>query len=68
MLDRTKNQIGSGPELRLSAIFKWYRADFEAAAGSLPAFLQRYGDGTGGVRAGAPIRFLDYDWSLNGNW
>ncbi len=68
LLDRAKNQIAPDSELRLSSIFKWYRSDFEAAAGSLQAFIQRHWTGGGVIRADAPIRFLDYDWSLNGHW
>jgi hypothetical protein len=68
LLDPTKNQIARDSELRLSSIFKWYRSDFEAAAGSLQAFIQRYWKGGGVIGADAPIRFLDYDWSLNGEW
>ncbi len=68
LLDRTKNQIDADSELRLSSIFKWYRADFEKAAGSLQAFIQQHWKGSSVIRADAPIRFLDYDWSLNGHW
>lgn len=67
LLDRTKNQIAPESELRLSPIFAWYRPDFEATAGSLQAFIQRHWHGAA-IRASAPIRFLDYDWSLNGKW
>jgi hypothetical protein len=66
LLDRTKNDIGPGPELRVSALFKWYRADFDSAAGDLRGFIQRYWSGT--IREDAAIRFLDYDWTLNGQW
>ena len=68
LLDRSKNQIAPGPELKLSSIFKWYRSDFETERGSLQAFVLRYWRGAGVVRANAPIKFLDYDWSLNGHW
>ncbi len=68
LLDRSKNQITPGPELKLSSIFKWYRSDFETGAGSLQTFVLRYGKGAEGVRANAPIKFLRYDWSLNGDW
>jgi hypothetical protein len=68
LLDRTKNQIDADSDLRLSSILKWYRADFETAAGSLQAFIQRHWKEGGVIRADAPIRFLDYDWSLNGHW
>jgi hypothetical protein len=54
--------------LYLSSIFKWFRSDFERAAGTLPAFVARYLEpshaaalSNGTVR----IVFLDYDWSLN---
>jgi hypothetical protein len=52
--------------MELSSIFKWYREDFEAEDVTLQRFIQRH--------AGAPIdpeaqiRFLDYDWGLNGDW
>lgn len=55
--------------LRLSSIFKWFRGDFEAAAGTLPAFFARWVDGptAEAIRGGeVRIEFLDYDWSLNG--
>ena len=68
LLDRARNHIGPNSRLELSSIFKWYRPDFEAAAGSVQGFIQRYGHGGGAIRADAPIRFLDYDWALNGHW
>jgi hypothetical protein len=55
---------------RLSMIFKWFRSDFEAAAGSLPAYVSRYvtDEALGrDLASGAyTITFLDYDWNLNG--
>ena len=45
------------------------RADFEKAAGSLPAFVARYVDPATAAalrEPGVRIEFLDYDWSLNG--
>jgi hypothetical protein len=68
LLDRSKNQVARDSELRLSAIFQWYRGDFEAAAGSLQAFIQRHWNEPGAIRPDARIRFLDYDWSINGHW
>ncbi|WP_254967962.1 DUF547 domain-containing protein [Cyanobium sp. CH-040] len=57
--------------LHCSPIFRWYRADFEAVAPSLAAYiLPRLAT----IPAGAPgessqpdpaLRFLPYDWSLN---
>lgn len=54
--------------LRVSRIFDWYRDDFEAAAGSLRAYLARYLTGTAreaALDASYGIEFLEYDWSLN---
>lgn len=54
--------------LWLSSIFKWFRGDFEAAAGTLPAFVARYTDEPTAEelrRDGVHVEFLDYDWSLN---
>lgn len=56
--------------LYLSSIFKWFRADFEAAAGTLTAFVARYAEPAVHERLArggdARVEFLDYDWSLNG--
>jgi len=54
--------------LSLSSIFKWFRGDFEAAAGTLPAFVARYADESTAEalrRSGVHVEFLEYDWSLN---
>ena len=67
LADPARNRITPGGELQLSSIFKWYRGDFEAAAGSLPAFLARHWKGAP-LRGDEPIHFLAYDWSLNGHW
>jgi len=58
-------RTGRSSSLYLSSIFKWFRRDFEATGGSLPAYVGRY---LSDPRATAPdvrIEFLDYDWSLN---
>jgi hypothetical protein len=68
LLDRSKNRLAPGVELQLSSIFKWYRPDFEGDAGSLPEFLARHWRGEGTLRGDERIRFLDYDWGLNGHW
>jgi hypothetical protein len=68
--DPSKNRFDARTRtLSLSAIFKWFRADFESVAGTLPEFVARYTDeGTArALRAGGiRVEFLDYDWSLNG--
>lgn len=61
--DPTRNRWDPAKNtLFLSSIFKWFRGDFEAAAGSLGAFVGRYLDP---AAANADIEFLDYDWALN---
>ena len=68
--DGTKNRYDAGSRvLSLSSIFKWYREDFEKASGSLPGFFARFANPatanalkTDDVK----VKFLDYDWSLNG--
>jgi hypothetical protein len=56
----------------VSSIFEWYRADFEAAAGSLPAWLARYVDEPASraalLEGRLAIRHLPYDWDLNGRY
>ncbi len=55
--------------LELSPLFRWYREDFEAAAGSVAAFVAPYLAAEAAERrriAAATVRYLDYDWSLNG--
>ncbi len=67
--DPTRNRYDPASRtLALSSIFKWFRGDFEAAAGTLPAFVARYADEPTAEelrRGGVRIEFLDYDWSLN---
>ncbi len=68
--DTTKNRFDASTRtLHLSSIFDWFHEDFERAARSLPELVARYADtataaaiSSGNVR----VRFLDYDWSLNG--
>ena len=66
--DERWNSIAPGKPWRLSKIFDWYAADFEAAAGSVPAYVMRY---AAPARAGTvdptQVRWTTrgYDWSLN---
>ncbi len=76
--DRSRNRYDAGSgRLELSRIFDWYKADFEKGGSgfaSVSQFLARYADfvadeavGRALVRRGQlPIRYLDYDWTLNG--
>jgi len=70
LADPTKNRFDAkSGTVGLSSIFKWFREDFEEAAGSLPAFVARYVDPATAAalrEPGVRIEFLDYDWSLNG--
>jgi hypothetical protein len=75
--DRTRNRFDAvAGRLELSPIFDWYKADFEKGGqgtSSVHQFLARYADfiadeavGHALVRRGKlPIRYLDYDWTLN---
>jgi hypothetical protein len=53
--------------LRLSRIFDWYRTDFESD-GSLQDWVRPYVPALAALDSAedVEIRFLDYDWSLNG--
>ena len=54
----------------ISKIFDWFEADFERAAGSVQKYLAGYlADPEAALhlaRDGFEVRYLDYDWSLNG--
>ncbi|MDQ6992224.1 MAG: DUF547 domain-containing protein [Mariprofundus sp.] len=73
--DRSRNRL-EGDQLKVSSIFKWYRADFEKGWGgihSLPEFFARYASSlslsaqqlTALQNSKVDIEFLDYDWHLN---
>ncbi|MBX3180874.1 MAG: DUF547 domain-containing protein [Candidatus Hydrogenedentes bacterium] len=67
--DADKNRVDIEHEkLYLSPIFKWYRDDFEAASGSLVAFVAPYLSPNADLDMAAKydVEFTDYDWSLNG--
>ncbi len=70
LADRRKNRFDPASRtLELSSIFKWYRGDFESAAGSVEAYVARYAPDALAQAArqiNARIAFLEYDWSLNG--
>jgi hypothetical protein len=70
LADSARNQFDPKTRtLRLSEIFKWFRGDFEAAAGNLLAFVARYVVAATAAALKAPgvaLEFLPYDWSLNG--
>lgn len=62
--DAGKNSFdGKSKTLRLSPIFEWYAADFEAETGSVAGFLKEYIVGL--PPGGYIIVYTEYDWSLN---
>jgi len=69
--DGTRNRFDPGrSQAFLSEIFAWYRQDFSQDAGSVQKYLARYA-GEPGVaellaKDGFKVRYLDYDWNLNG--
>jgi hypothetical protein len=69
--DSTRNRydLDSGVA-RVSKIFKWFAEDFETAAGSVPRYIASFVDNEEVAAAlrndRFKLRYLDYDWSLNG--
>jgi hypothetical protein len=64
--DTRKNRFDAAANtLYLSPIFDWFRADFEAVAGSPPAYAARYLDDPRAGGRDVRIEFTEYDWSLN---
>lgn len=53
------NTLGKN-EIKVSKIFEWYGEDF----GDVASFVLRYADKT--VKPSAQVKFLEYDWKLNG--
>ena len=55
-------------QLELSSIFKWFAADFGGEDG-VRAFVARYASWPDqaalATRSAVPVRYLDYDWTLN---
>ncbi len=68
LTDRSRNHIDPARKLAVSTIFKWYEDDFKADAGSVENFIKRHWPRKDRFASDLPVRFLDYDWSLNGTW
>ena len=69
--DGTRNRYDVGRKIAfLSSIFSWYAADFARDAGSVQKYLSRYVSDPAAAELlasdGFEIRFVDYDWELNG--
>lgn len=60
--DPKRNQL-SAKKVQISQIFNWFKGDF-TKQGSLIDFLNKYSNTP--IRKNAKVRFLTYDWSLNG--
>ncbi len=61
-INSEKNFLG-GEEIKLSLIFSWFKKDFTKDR-TLKEFLKLYAKGS--VNEKAKIKYLEYDWSLNG--
>ncbi|WP_379665157.1 DUF547 domain-containing protein [Pseudotenacibaculum haliotis] len=61
--DPTRNKLGK-KKVEISEIFNWFKGDF-TANGSVIDYINRYADTP--VNKKAKIKYLTYDWSLNGN-
>lgn len=71
--DGTRNRFDPGRRIAfVSRIFDWYRKDFAAEAGSVQQYLARYVDDPAAAeilrRDGFELRYVDYDWDLNGSY
>ena len=60
--DSTRNQL-SPKKVQISEIFNWFKGDF-TANGSVIDYINRYAETP--VNKKARIKYLTYDWSLNG--
>ena len=61
-INSDRNLLG-GEKIKLSLIFNWFKKDFTKHR-TLKEFLKLYAKG--GVNEKAKIKYLEYDWSLNG--
>jgi uncharacterized membrane protein YdjX (TVP38/TMEM64 family) len=67
--DRWFRLAADGKDVWLTSLYRWYRGDFEQVAGSVVGFAAWYAPGLKSIldTGRTPtIRWLDYDWSLNG--
>jgi len=62
--------VVDGEDVRISALFDWFGADFVERYGSATAFVERYSPDADRPRVSAAVgrnrySWLDYDWTLN---
>jgi len=66
--DRSRNRYRRG-RLEVSKLFDWYAEDFEPRARYFSRYAEVLADDAAGrariAAGGAPLAFLDYDWTLN---
>lgn len=60
--DTSRNKI-TATSVEISKIFDWYGVDFNTGGKTVIDFLNRYGMG---VKPGTEVKYMEYDWSLNG--
>ena len=60
--DSSRNKL-SAKKVEISEIFNWFKGDF-TANGSVIDYINKYADSP--VNKKAKIKYLTYDWSLNG--
>lgn len=70
--DPSRNRFAKADKIaQLSEIFKWFQEDFAKSAGSVQRFVAKYVNdpeaASGLSQDGYRLKYLDYDWSLNGN-
>lgn len=60
--DPLRNRVTAG-KAELSQIFSWYSGDFNEAAGSVRAYVNKYAKVK--LDPGGKISYIDYNWELN---
>lgn len=61
--DPTRNRL-NGKKAEISEIFNWFQGDFTTNGSSVIDYINRYANEP--LDAKAKIKYLTYDWSLNG--
>lgn len=61
--DAKRNNLSKKNKLQVSEIFNWFKADF-TKKGSVVDYINKYADQK--VDSDAKIRYLPYNWNLNG--
>lgn len=70
LADETRNQFDlAGGKMRISEIFKWFKADFVRDGGSVAGWIGKYAPTAVAekLKSGAKLKtsYLDYSWKLN---